>query len=392
MPAAQEAELQNSAERFRNSLTEVTPGIYVTAVLLAINVLVFLVMTVAGAGLSPTSAALLRWGADFGPRTTNGEWWRLLTSTFVHIGFLHIAFNMFAFCQIGPLMERMMGNLAFAAVYLICGLAGSIASLTIHPYVVSAGASGAIFGLYGALIGYLTVRPKDIPQEVVSSLSRGALSVVGYNVIWGAFSSNTDMAGHAGGLICGYACGLAMSLPITLEGAALRPRRLACVGLVAAVVLPAAALRIPRSVDPVTAVQRMGEVEKQVMNTYRQAMLQYMGKGMDGAAFADVVEKQVLPPWNAQRRSLSSLERLNDKQQRLIGILVQYMDARTDAWTILLGGLRENNAAKVREGLAAQAKAARYVQELQGLIRGQSPGQLVPIPGKLEPQTITVRP
>lgn len=394
-PATDEViNLQTPGERFRNSLSEITPTVYVSLALLAVNILVFVAMTVSGVGLTPTNAGLLRWGADFGPRSTNGEWWRLLTSTFVHIGFLHIAFNMFALFQIGPLMERMLGNVSFAVVYFVCGLGGSIASLTIHPYSISAGASGAIFGLYGALIGFLTMRPKEIPEEVLAGLLKGALSVVGYNVIWGLFNTNIDMAGHVGGLLCGYACGVAMSLPITLEGAARRPRRLAAVGLAAALLLPAAALHIPRTVDPVVTLAKVSEVEKKAMAAYGQAFIQFSTKRITGASFADVLEKEILPPWNAQRRSLSGLVGLPAQQQRVIGILGQYMDARARAWTMLAAGLRENNQAKVRQGIAGQLEAVRYMRELGELTHVQSPGQKLPSTGAGagDPQTITVHP
>jgi hypothetical protein len=180
-----------------------------------------------------------------------------------------------------------------------------------------------------------------------------------------------------------------------LEGAALRTRRLAAVGLAAALLLPAATLRIPRTLDPAATLSKTSEVEKKVLAAYGQALNQFASKRISGAGFADTVEREILPPWNAQRQSLSTLVRLPAKQQRVVGILVQYMDARASAWTTLAAGLRENNEAKVRQGMAGQTQAMHYIRELGDLTRGQTGGQRLPgqpNPGAADPQTITVRP
>jgi rhomboid protease GluP len=382
-PAPEEVTILSSrAERFLDALTTVTPAVYVTYLLLAVNILVFLAMTIAGVGLSPTNQGLIRWGADFGPRTTNGEWWRLVTSMFVHIGFLHIAFNMFALLQVGPLMERILGNLAYTVVYFICGLGGAIASVTMHPYAISAGASGAIFGLYGALVGFMTVRPKDVPEEVLSGLLKGALSVIGYNVIYGLMSSTTDMSAHVGGLLCGYACGLALSLPISLEGAARRTRRLAVVFLSAAFLLSAATLRVPRTQDLEGSFKKMGDVEKKALAAYQQALFAFASRKSTAGDFAVVLEKEILPPWNAERQSLSALVRLPARQQQVVDLLIKYMDARAGAWSLLDAGLRENRRDQIQLGIGKQAEAVRLTRELSELTGGQ----------KLPGTSITVRP
>jgi len=123
------------------------PRVFVTWVLIAINLAVFVLMVIRGVGLmDPSIDSLLKWGADFGPLTTHGQWWRMLTSTFVHVGILHIAMNMYILLVSGPFVERLYGNVGFAVLYLLSGLGGSLVSLAWHPMLVSAGASGAIFG------------------------------------------------------------------------------------------------------------------------------------------------------------------------------------------------------------------------------------------------------
>src|SRR5262245_31187047 len=135
-------------EGFHRALRTGTPRVYVTAALIGLNVAVFAAMLLDGVHpLSPTPLDLIDWVADFGPLTTHGQWWRLLTATFLHIGFFHLMFNMWALSAFGPLVERQVGNVGFLVLYLVAGLVGSVASLWWNPLLVSAGASGAIFGV-----------------------------------------------------------------------------------------------------------------------------------------------------------------------------------------------------------------------------------------------------
>ena len=123
-------------------------------------------MLFAGADLvNPNSAVHIRFGSNFGPLTWTGQEWRLLTSAFLHFGIIHIALNMYALYQGGALVERLFGSTRFAVIYLLSALSGSVASGWWDPLRNSAGASGAIFGVYGALLAFLAVRRADIPPQ-----------------------------------------------------------------------------------------------------------------------------------------------------------------------------------------------------------------------------------
>src|SRR5271156_2897372 len=128
-----------------------------TQLLIGANAIVFLKMTLA-AGLTLfgsdawNSLDVMRVGANVGIYTLDGEWWRLLTNTFIHGGLLHFAFNMWCLWSLGRLAESVYGSWTFVAVYLLCGLSGSMGTLIRSPFVPSVGASGAIFGIAGALI------------------------------------------------------------------------------------------------------------------------------------------------------------------------------------------------------------------------------------------------
>ena len=353
------------APTFGDLLRALTPVIYVTYVILAINVAVFIAMALSGAGLfDPTPDSLLRWGANFGPRTTNGEWWRLATSMFLHIGLMHIAFNMVVLLQIGPLMERILGNAGFTVAYLVSGLGGALASVAWNPYVVSAGASGAIFGLYGALLGFLALRPKAVPQEVLSGLVKGALAFIGYNVVYGFIRAGTDMAAHAGGLATGFLCGMALSLPLTIDDRPRRSGRNALLAVSAALLLSLVALKLPHSVDLQARLREFGAVEKSTLASYNQALQQFVGGKLKAPDFAALVEKTLLPDWNAQGESLSKLRGLPDRQTRLVALLVKYIGLRGDGWAMLAAGLREDRQDKIKQAMDKQKEASTVVTEI----------------------------
>jgi rhomboid protease GluP len=178
-----------------------------TQLFLGINVAVFLGMALAGISITdPTSHELIGWGANCA-RTIGGEWWRLLTCTFLHIGIIHIGFNMWCLWDLGQLAESLFGNWTFAIIYLTTGVAGSLASVIWNPYGVSAGASGAIFGIAGALISTYYLGDFSLPRSVIQMKLRSVIMFAGYNLVFGAMRSNTDNAAHIGGLVAGLIFG-----------------------------------------------------------------------------------------------------------------------------------------------------------------------------------------
>ena len=214
-------------------------GMSVTKLFFGMNVAVFVGMVVAGVPIegNPTVEQLLHWGANAGPYTLNGQWWRLLTSVFVHIGIIHIGFNMWCLWSLGALCESLYGSWTFGAVYLICGVAGSVASVAWRPIGLSAGASGAIFGIAGALIASYYLGEFSMPRFAIAGQLRSLLLFAGYNLLFGAISGRTDNAAHIGGLVAGLALGalIARVAPNENDSA----RRLAVLALVAALVVAA---------------------------------------------------------------------------------------------------------------------------------------------------------
>ena len=160
----------------------------VTQAIFGINVAVFIAMTLAGVSMldNPSGPDLVRWGANFGPLTVSGQWWRLLTCVFIHGGLLHIGFNMWCLWSLGRLAESVYGHWTFAVVYLITGLAASLASLIWNPAILSVGASGAIFGIAGALIASFYLGEFSLPRAALAGTLRSVVVFVGYNLFFGA--------------------------------------------------------------------------------------------------------------------------------------------------------------------------------------------------------------
>jgi rhomboid protease GluP len=181
----------------------------VTQVIFGLNIAVFVVMLLAGVQMlgNPSAKDLVRFGANFGPYTVSGQWWRLLTCVFIHGGLLHIAFNMWCLWDLGRLAESIYGHWMFAVVYLISGLAASLGSIFWNPFTLSVGASGAIFGIAGALIASFYLGEFSLPRAAMSGMLRSVMLFVGYNLFFGAVVARTDNAAHVGGLLMGLLLG-----------------------------------------------------------------------------------------------------------------------------------------------------------------------------------------
>src|ERR1051326_8764119 len=117
---------------------------------LALNLLIFVLMALAGS----SDETLLAFGVKANQEIARGQWWRFVTPIFIHIGLLHIFFNSYALWIVGPQVEKLYGSARFVILYVMTGIAGVAGSYFYHPETVSAGASGAIFGLFGVLVGF----------------------------------------------------------------------------------------------------------------------------------------------------------------------------------------------------------------------------------------------
>ena len=188
---------------------------WVTRSLVVANVLVFALIVILNQGWNGvTWQTYIRWGANFGALTTGGQWWRLLTSLFLHGGLWHLLVNMWVLRNAGRLTERLYGNGRYALIWFGSGLAASMASVVWDPVRISIGASGAIFGVLGAFLAHALKPSTRLPKRIllVHWLSTTVFAL--FSLANGWFDQGIDNAAHAGGLFMGVILGLLLAQPL----------------------------------------------------------------------------------------------------------------------------------------------------------------------------------
>ena len=295
--------------RFLETIRTRTPHVWATWAIVAVTSLMFLAMAVRGAGFASVSSLnAIAYGSNFGPYTLTGQWWRLLTSVFVHFGLVHFACNMFALVQIGRIAERMFGTARFLALYLFAGLTGSMMSLLWHPGINSAGASGAIFGVLAGLLAY-EIRYRDsIPRSIYLKHLQTAVIFISYTLVWGLTHRGIDNGAHIGGLIGGFMLGWLLAPPLDNAGSS-RERAimtLGASGALACVMLGGLAWMLSSlSTRPETReVMHFSEVLQQLGPTASKAaadlktMAHMPATAEERAEYSHRIRTSVLPEWN----------------------------------------------------------------------------------------------
>jgi len=217
------------------------PTISLTQIIFGANIAVFIAMVLANGSLDFSGQVAVHFGANLGPYTISGEWWRLVTYMFLHGGVMHILFNMWCLWDLGALCESLYGRWTFAAVYLTTGVAGGLASVAWNPRVLSVGASGAIFGLAGALIASFYLGEFSLPKIAIRGTLRSLVVFAVFNLFFGGVFGGIDNACHIGGLVSGLALGAGIAKIAPQPEPASRRVVLFCV---AAVVLAVSAARV----------------------------------------------------------------------------------------------------------------------------------------------------
>ncbi|MCX7241184.1 MAG: rhomboid family intramembrane serine protease [Burkholderiales bacterium] len=190
---------------------------WATWLLIALNASVFFLMLLQGYGVfSPDTVIAVTWGANFGALTLGGEWWRLVTPMFLHFGVTHLSVNMLGLYQ-NAFLERLFGRTNFLLIYFISGIAGSLASLWYNPWKISAGASGAIFGLCGAITALALIPGLHLSIKFKKMLLRGGVFFIAINTALAYAIPMIDKAAHVGGYFAGLALGALFSRSIYKE-------------------------------------------------------------------------------------------------------------------------------------------------------------------------------
>jgi len=342
--------------------------ITLTQVIFGANIAVFLATALAsGSAINISGEVNFHYGANFGPYTLSGEWWRLLTYMFLHGGAMHIFFNMWCLWDLGRLCESLYGRWTFAGIYLITGVSGGLASIAWNPRVLSVGASGAIFGLAGALIASFYLGEFSLPRVAISGTLRSLVIFAVFNLGFGQLFGGIDNACHIGGLVSGLILGALIARLAPQTDAPLR--RATVVGVVVLGLLAAGfgvrqwrggPMRIARAFqetkgDPVARLQAVIKQQPNLVPAHFALAQAYLAGDQYLEAEAEFKRVIELQPANLEARFDLGLvylteKRLEDSKSEFTQILAQDPNSAEGHYGLgLVLAAQQNHSAAIDE-------------------------------------------
>jgi len=391
------------ADEFRRVLRERTPRLVMTPAIAAICVAIAAGMLF-GATPFNDRETLLRWGASIGTLTTNGEWWRLVTSAFVHTGLLHLLVNVAVLFQLGAVLERLTGRLTVAAVYVSAGVFAGLMSLSSYPVAVNVSGSAAVFGLYGLLIAaaawsrllpragdlnsesveapvpvasherseflglseyaeqsehhaqeqgaeQILPVPVTIPQVVIKKLGFGFALFVVYSAVNGFVG-----AAEFVGLIVGLAYGLALGWSAVDRQPGMR--LVGAVSAISAMVAIVCALPLRNIADVKPEIARAIATEERTAAAYQSSLDAFKKGRLTAEALAAVAEQKNVPALQAVDARLEALRNIPPEYQSLVGDTREFIKLRCKSWKLRADAIRKADAAvrRARDGSDASSR------------------------------------
>jgi membrane associated rhomboid family serine protease len=341
---------------FQDALRARTPRTLVTPIIVGANA-VIVVLMLFGSGSFSDRDTLLAWGASFGPLTTNGEWWRLFSSAFVHAGLLHAAATIAGTLRVGLILERLVGPASFAMTYVAAAVLASLASLAGRPVAIHLGASGAVFGLYGLFIatyvwGIIRRSELTIPSAALRYVAPGAAAFLLYTIGTEGFVTPALVAGLAVGLICGFvlASGIGAHKPPVR-------RVLATMSATAGIVV---LLAVPlRGVADVSSeIAHVVAVEDRTARDYNADVVRFKKGRLSSDVLIARIET-IAPELRAVSSRLNSLGNVPPEHQWLVDKAKEYVLLRQESWGLRADALRSSDmkALQKADGLEHSATA-----------------------------------
>jgi membrane associated rhomboid family serine protease len=339
---------------FRDAIRARTPWIVAMPILVGLSASVLAWMWTQGAAFD-APGVLVQWGGNFAPRTTNGEWWRLVVSMFVHAGVFRFLINCVGFTAAALIAERIVGPIALAAVYLVSGLLAALVSLAAAPVTTSVGASGAVFGIYGLLLAVSAwgmMRPSDVtpPLLALQRIAPAAAVFAVFNAIDGSLPIAAELAGLATGLVCG------LVLTWRIGDRVPENRMVGAVAASAAVaaVISAASLAGVSDVRP--ELTRILSTEQSTAEAYRSALQKLRDGRMTAEALAEFIDATIVPQLEAATIRLQALDRVPAEHQPLIAEAGDYLKLRAESWRLRVESLRERRRGAADGRLRAETE------------------------------------
>ena len=364
-------------ESFQALLAQKQPWAPISYTLFATNILVFLAMLYAGVDLfQPTTEQLLAWGANVGTKTMDGEAWRLLSCAFLHIGLIHLGLNMFVLWKVGPFLERLFGSTTFLIFYVVSAIGGSEASLWWNEFGVSAGASGALFGIFGSLLGYLLAKPPGMSVAIMSQLRLWAINFIVLNIAFVFFLAGVDQAAHGGGALAGFLIGLLAGLmqknailktPILKQGVLMLLGVGICWGSWFMLQIETA--------DKFLAIktfERFGKEEESLLMKFSKGEMGVRKAQITEEEFATLLATEITPIWSAYATKFNGYKKVPSRWAGWYPDFVVYLKTQVEAQTLLVEGIKTNDKSKVEEAHEKFADAAEMVKKITTEMKAKS--------------------
>lgn len=338
-----------------------TKDYLVTPILVYANIAIFIIMAINGVHvIEPDSESLLSWGANFRPLTLDGEWWRILSCCFLHIGILHLLMNMYALLYIGLLLEPYLGKSRFLGAYLLSAVAGSVASLFWNDITVSAGASGAIFGMYGVFLAMLTTNL--IEKSARNTFLTSILVFVGYNLLNG-IQGGIDNAAHIGGLIAGIIVGYCFYPG--LRKPQVTKLKLGTIGLASIIILSCSFLIFTNTGQSDLgkyndAMKEFGVLEEKALTIFN------MPENNSDQDYLDEIKTSGIPNWKASFELLERVDQLDlPKQFHEQNLkLKEYCTLRIKSYQLIYKSIEEDSEAYQNKIDACNTKIDAIIKAL----------------------------
>jgi membrane associated rhomboid family serine protease len=339
------AEPRPELDRLRDALRARTLRVLVTPAIVLICTVVFGGMLFGATAISDPKTPVA-WGASLGIRTSNGEWWRLATSAFVHTGTLHVLIDMAVLIQLGVMLERLVGRFTFAAVYLSAGVFAGLINLSAHPVDMTVGSSAAIFGLYGLLLasvtwqtfhGWRDSRRQDVQEEEEEeedvTIPLLALKRLGAGAV--VFLVYSMFSGHAGAAeVIGLLVGLMYGVVLARRAGenVPRPRDVAYAALATCVIAVVGAIGLRNIADVKPEIARILTTETRTAAAYQTGVDAFKKGRMTAQALAQLAEGTIVPELQAEDSRLKALRNVPPEHQSIVADAREYLRLRCASW------------------------------------------------------------
>jgi rhomboid protease GluP len=350
-------------EDFYAALRERTRWTWVTPALLATYVTIYVGMSWGDGAIN--DQLLLQWGGNLGPRTTNGEWWRLATALFLHWGLLHLIADVAGLVQIGRLVERLVGPIAVGCVFVAAGLIAGLRELSVHPVTVSAGAAGGIYGVYGLLLatclwGWGQRSPLTIPMAVFKRIWPGAVVFLLYNLLAdGLFNASMTW-----GLAVGLAAGGVLAFGISAHKPPVPRLCMSMAATLAIVVIFAAPLR--GMADVTREMAQVIDLEHRTAAAYDAEVVKFRRGRETAEKLADLADAILLEVREAQS-SLSALTNVPVEHQPMVDDALAYLRLREESWRLRVEGLRAGRMKTLQQAERVESTAKTLFEKVEEL-------------------------